>query len=210
MNIFKKKFLVWTTILAAGTVVAIAGSTTANAGDQREFTAATDLSVAKSDANYDLRVLDSVGAKMAQLPADVPSSELGDGGLQPETLRLVASAEKASTYVALNKKNQLCVIVYISGSDWTAGSTCTTPDLFMEGGLGLRIGNPSTSYETYLVPDAATRGTSTFAKSRGLDSPTANLIVVDPELSSEGRTKLIEESRNLPLTIIDQAISYEP
>ncbi|MDJ0318708.1 hypothetical protein [Arthrobacter antibioticus] len=207
---FAKKTMILSgsAVLAFGALIAITGGV-ANAGDISDSESAMSWSVDKADAKYDLSILNSMSVSKQQSPVGLPLASLGGDGIQPETVRLVATDENSETYIGLNNSNLLCMIVYVPGSDWTAGSTCTTPDLFDEGGIGLRVENPKVSHETYLVPDAAAKRTDSFAKSFGFKSPNPNILVMNNDLSSEARAKLVKKSSNFPITLIDSATSYE-
>lgn len=203
-----KKILSGAAILAVGAAVAITGGV-ANAVDNSESESTLDWSIDAADANYDLKVLNSVSVARHQLPATIPLANLGGDGIRPDTVRLIATDENSETYVGLNQSNLLCVIVYVPGNNWTAGSTCTTPDQFDEGGIGLRVDNPEVSHETYLVPDAAASRTGSFAKSFGFKSPNPNILVLNDELSFDARSEMVKESSGFPITLIESATSDE-
>lgn len=204
----RKKILSGAAILAVGAAVAITGGV-ANAVDNSDSKSTPDWSIDASDANYDLQVLNSVSVARHQLPTTIPLANLGGDGIRPDTVRLIATDENSETYVGLNQSNLLCMIVYIPGNDWTAGSTCTTSDLFDEGGIGLRVDNPEVSHETYLVPDAAAQRTSSIAKSYGFTSPNSNILVLNDKLSLDARSELMKGSNDFPITLIESATSDE-
>ena len=154
-------------------------------------------------------MLNSVSVARHQLPTTIPLANLGGDGIRPDTVRLISTDEKSETYVGLNQSNLLCMIVYIPGKNWTAGSTCTTPDLFDEGGIGLRVDNPEVSHETYLVPDAAAKRTISFAKSYGFKSPNPNILVLNDDLSIDAQSELVKGSSDFPITLIESATSDE-
>lgn len=204
MNMFssKTKIVSAAAVLVLGSTFAVVASSTANADANSASKAPAEWSVAEADANYDLKLLDSGVSSRQKMPANLELEKLGGDGLRPDTVRLAAADENASTYVGLNHSNLLCVIVYIPGDEWTAGSTCTTPELFDKKGIGLRVMGPGTSHETYIIPDAAANKATAFTNDSKLESPNLNVIVVDPDLSSEARADVQKRSGNFPIALI--------
>lgn len=216
MNNLRSNIIGMSLVCAAAAVVILGGTSAATAKEDSATRTVHVDEVVRADANYDLQVITAPPTAADHLPANVPPATLGNGGLRAESVRIVSANATANTYVALNTKNQLCLVVYIPGPDWTSGSTCTTPELFAQGGLGLRIGNTSDAYETYLVPDSVAAKSSLVAKVKGLTvggpavkTSSTNLIVVDPELSSASRRNLSTISNEIPLSLLKWSFSDE-
>lgn len=201
--------LVATAVLAAATTAAvvIGGSDGGASADETQNSG--HLFVPENEAVYDLSILEANSRAKVAFPEELNPDELGTDGLQRDTIRLVATVNGASTYVALDNSNLLCVVTFIPGDDWVSGSTCTTPDSFSKSGFGLRIGSPSDGFEAYIVPDSNAAAVKTLAESAEVLVPQQNLVVVDYELPENERAELIKKFKGQPVPVFEKALSDE-
>lgn len=172
----------------------------------------TNRSEISTKERYDLDLLyaKSVGAA-ASLPSVLSPADLGEGGLRADTVRLVSKSTTAQYYVALDAANQLCLIAYVPGVDWTAGSSCTDPDSFEEDGLGIRVYAHGTgAAEAYLLPDAASArgvGKAMASSLYRAVAPVSSLVVVDPTTPGRERERVAQSLSGAPVALIDESLA---
>ncbi|MGN8554189.1 UNVERIFIED_CONTAM: hypothetical protein OHV15_16535 [Microbacterium sp. SLM126] len=160
---------------------------------------------------YDFAALYADPKTGDNLPATVRAADLGSHGLRPESIRLISSSSKVQFFAALDTMGQLCLVAYIPGRNWTAGTTCAKPEEFAQAGMGIRVyAQGAGAIEGYLLPDAASSESSTgLDRARALSiakTSLPNLVVIDPAMSVSERRSFLAAYGDFPLTLIDAPI----
>lgn len=144
---------------------------------------------ASSDAYVDLGLLDRKITSFDELPEPIEPSDLGVEGLISERSRLIRDDATATYWAAIDRNGYLCILVYLKGEDWVAGTGCSKPSDFNSNGVNIRIANPSLVIEAYLIPD---RFVAEFQEVIRHDFPSSeNMIILDPYASKEERLVLL-------------------
>ncbi len=118
---------------------------------------------------------------VTKLPQELSDSEIAQT-IQADSVRLLRADSDVSTFVSLDDRGALCLIVFRSGTDWAAGTACSGPEQFNARGLGVRLTTPEGISEQYLLPPTALRTAGDLAES--------GILAVDPDLSSEARESM--------------------
>jgi hypothetical protein len=143
-------------IAVAGSILAVAGLAIGAAATS-ETTAPEAITDAKSEV---VKVVPALGKE--QTKSDVPPASVsldlhGPTGIDPTSVRLLGSDDRATYWVALDHNGSTCLIALLS--DDTSGGSCNTIGLIKANGLGLAVsGNPFEGVkgvEAHLLPMGA-------------------------------------------------------
>jgi hypothetical protein len=165
-----------------------------------------------SEGAADLAVLGE--GRAASLPAEIDLDDLGPHGILPESVRSLGSTQDGEFFIGVGNDGLICLISFIPGPDWTAGSSCSTSQAFATNGLGLQTfasgaerGVADLALEAYVLPDsAAEEGRARSAAEPNVDGLGTNLVIVDPYLSPEDRAGLADELGELPISVLPEPV----
>lgn len=193
----KKTLVALSAACAAGLALGTGVSLAAYAG-----TAQPSPTVVSPTADYDVSALTGRAGAEDAFPVAV-ADDILDDGLVKDSVRLVDTQKESQTYVAKNTEGLLCLVVFLPGDDWVAGTACTDPETFDEAGVGVRVESipMGRAAEQYLLPDAAVSEVPALPGATRGDTP--NLLVVDEDLSASQRDSLQRSTADLPISIVE-------
>lgn len=133
------------------------------------------------------------GSAGEPLPDELDPAILGSvDGIDTDTVQYLGASDDNQYWAAIDTTGRLCLIGFIPGKEWLAGSACSDPKTFKQWGAGLRLVGPEGDLEAYLVPDVDQVPDETLA-SVGASNITANLFVVSNEVDRAQRDVLTKE-----------------
>lgn len=151
---------------------------------------------------YNLSALTRPAAKSDVLPAEIIDS---GSSIQHNSARLIAEKDGVRYWAGLDEEGSICLVAFFGTEQWVSGQSCTTEDVFLKNGAGLRVYGPEGLIEAYLVPDGVE-----------VDGPTTeiseNVYIADPYLESAERTsylKTLDTSDGFNLAVFQEPFSLE-
>lgn len=155
-----------------------------------------------SEDDYSLAALTRPAEPKDSLPAEVVNSTQP---IQHGSSRFLAEEDGVHYWTGLDEKGNVCLIAYFGTDEWVSGQSCTTQEVFLKSGSGLRLYGPEGLVEAYLVPDDVR-----------VDGPTTritdNVYTVDPHLNSSKRSSHLKtdiSSDEFQLALFGDAFSLE-
>lgn len=122
----------------------------------------------------------------ATLPTVLEQGDLGEQ-LRPESVRHAGDHDGVSYWIALDERDEICVVGYVPGTYWFAASTCVHGAQFSMQGAGIRGEGSGVLFEAYLVPDGA-------AVPEWVHRVTENIAVADGSTGIETRARSVNPS----------------
>lgn len=170
-------------ILVFGVTAASGASEPANAGSAGTFLEPVDATL----ADYGIASLSqSRGAVSEPIPSEIRPEDLGNEGLNVDSAHFLGEANGAKYWAALDNTGRLCLVAYIPGDDWVAGTGCQDPEAFKALGTNIRLTSPAGDLEAYLVADTDDAASTSAARVSGAGI-TKNLFVIPTQTTVEDR-----------------------
>jgi hypothetical protein len=129
------------------------------------------------------------------LPPGVSVSKLGNGGVDPASVRFIQAGTAGAYWVALDAGGNVCLIVTVGSA---SGAGCVTPSAFEAHGLAYRLTSKAGPVaEGYLFPDTVFTGSkaSNIVLANVVDAEATisyhdNLLLLNPRASKAQRQAL--------------------
>lgn len=130
-----------------------------------------------SENDYNIAALTRPASANDLLPSNVLNSSQP---VKHDSSRLLAEKDGVQYWTGLDENGNVCLIAYFGTDQWVSGQSCTSQEIFLKSGSGLRLYGPEGLIEAYLVPDGVR-----------VDGPTTqitdNVYIVDPHLEASMR-----------------------
>jgi hypothetical protein len=145
--------------VAVKRLVVIAGAIALTIGTVAGATAVAQAQDSPSEAPLVISELATERDGFDALPSKLPVDEIGEGGLDTSSARLLATDSGRRFWAALDATGDVCLIVALGDKGETIAATCGSPDAVAAEGLLLGFqgsgGTGAQASVAYLLPDSA-------------------------------------------------------